>query len=124
MNLEECLRAIETGMAGQEHADWLRDFYIGNKSTLNKALVRVWQCDEQIGAVHADTIKVALECRELQAELDSLQAKLKQGGISPERRCWTCRHYAPPLVACAKLHSDAVLKCVNNNWWHWEARDD
>jgi len=24
MNLEECLRAIETGMAGQEHADWLR----------------------------------------------------------------------------------------------------
>ncbi len=110
MNLEECLRDVENGVSTQEHADWLRGFCDWIEDTLDKALDRVWQRDEQIAAI----------C----VERDKLQAELKQGEISPERKCWTCRHYAPSFVACAKLHSDEVLKCVNNNWRRWEARDD
>ena len=28
MNLDECLKAVETGSAGQEHAEWLRENYV------------------------------------------------------------------------------------------------
>ena len=58
---------------------------------------------------------------ELRDERDSSRAKLKQGEVSPERKCWTCRHYAPSFVSCTRLYFGEVLICVNNDWRWWEA---
>ena len=90
MKLEECLRDIETGMAGQEHADWLRGFCDWIGDTLDKALDRVWLRDEQIAAV-------CDERDELQAKLYASQDRADEERILRERY-YAQRNYAQELA--------------------------
>lgn len=69
MNLKECLKDIETGMAWQEHADWLRDHI----ARMNLAGIKWWR-----DKARADAVKVALECQELQTKLTTMTEELRK----------------------------------------------
>jgi len=72
VNLEQCLRDVEMGQAGREHAEWLRK---AHKCMKDRALG--WEKSALLHTgfwvkARADAVKAAQECRDLQAEVERL----------------------------------------------------
>ena len=76
MDLNDCLRAVETGTSGKEHAEWLRKHLDARENMISRLAVNREDA-------RAEAVKVALECRELARNRNNW--RLMWRGVRDER---------------------------------------
>ena len=112
MNLNDCLRAVETGTSGKEHAEWLQVHIASFVDGIGRWIDYAFERQHERNEARAWAIRRTQERDKLEAELEALKA----------RRCETCRHrrQEPGGMGYCEF-TDTVWK-ANEECSRWEAK--